>query len=264
VLQLEAAPPNGDLTGTHITSPNMMSFGVFSGHEATNFGETTPPDATHTAGPCCADHLEEMMFPSTTWGKEFAIARSQPRTNEPDMLRIVAQKAGTTVTFTPAPASGTCGTLGAGEFCEVKIAGDTEVSASEPILVGHYLEASMWRDNPIFGVPTWLGEGDPSMAIAVPSEQYRRDYTVLVPSQYAKSYLSISTGATGGVMVDNQMVTLTPFPGGGTHRAGRVMVSAGQHKITCADGCGITVYGYSDAVSFMFAGGLDLKPIVIL
>jgi hypothetical protein len=31
VLQLEAT--SGDLTGTHITSPNMMPFGVFGGHE---------------------------------------------------------------------------------------------------------------------------------------------------------------------------------------------------------------------------------------
>jgi hypothetical protein len=54
------------------------------------------------------------------------------------------------------------------------------------------------------------------------------------------------------------------FPGGGTHRAAIAPVTAGSHKITCADGCGITVYGYSDAVSYMFAGGLDLKPIVIL
>src|SRR5213592_4111702 len=40
VLQLEAAPgtaPAGDLTGTHVTSSNSMSFGVFGGHEATAF-----------------------------------------------------------------------------------------------------------------------------------------------------------------------------------------------------------------------------------
>jgi hypothetical protein len=78
------------------------------------------------------------------------------------------------------------------------------------------------------------------------------------------NYLSISTGPTGAVAVDGTQVTLAPFPGGGTHRSARVNVSAGQHKITCADGCGITVYGYSDAVSYMFAGGLDLKPLVIL
>jgi hypothetical protein len=264
VLQLEAAPaaaPGGDLTGTHITSPNMMPFGVFGGHEATVFGETTPPDSSHPNGPCCADHLEEMLFPSTTWGKTFAIARSQQRTNEPDKLRILAQKPGTTIAFTPAPAAGTCGTLGPGQFCEVKIQGDTEITASEPVLIGHYLQASIWANN---ANNNFVGNGDPSMSIAVPSEQFRKDYTILVPSQYQQSYVSIAAPATGGVTVDAAPVTLTQFPGGGTHRAARVPLAAGQHKITCADGCGITVYGYSDAVSYMFAGGLDLKPIVIL
>ena len=263
VLQLEAAPgtpPVGDLTGTHITSPNMMPFGVFGGHEATVYGETTPPDSTHTDGPCCADHLEEMLFPSSTWGKEFAIARTQKRTNEPDMLRILAQKANTTVTFNPAPAAGTCGTLGPGQWCEVKIQVDTEISSSEPILIGHYLEASIWTYSPLFGTPSSVGEGDPSMAIAVPSEQFRKEYTILVPSQYAKNYISIAAAATGGVQVDGTAVTLTGF---GTHRAARVQIAAGAHKVTCADGCGITVYGYSNAVSYMFAGGLDLKQIVI-
>ncbi len=269
VLQLEAAPgtaPAGDLTGTHITSPNGKVFGVFGGHEATLFGETTAPDSSHTSGPCCADHLEEMLYPSTTWGKTFAITRSKQRSNEPDLIRILAQKASTTVTITPAPTAGTCGTLGPGQFCEVKISGDTEISASEPVLVGHYLESAMWRDNPIFPFiqPTWAGTGDPSMAIAVPTEQFRKEYTVLVPSQYTKNYLSIAATATGGVSVDNMPVSLDAFPGGGTHRAARVEVSAGQHKITCADGCGVTVYGYSNAVSYMFAGGLDLKPITIL
>jgi hypothetical protein len=226
------------------------------------FGETTPPDSTHTNGPCCADHLEEMMFPSSTWGKTFAITRSQQRTNEPDLLRIMAQKPNTTVTFTPAPASGTCGTLGPGQSCDVKIQGDTEISSTEPVLVGHYLEASIWQDNNIFA-PTAVGNGDPSMAIAVPTEQFRTDYTILVPSQYQMNYLSIAAPATGGVTVDGNMVTLANYPGGATHRGARVPVAAGQHTIHCADTCGVTVYGYSDAVSYMFAGGLDLKQIVI-
>jgi hypothetical protein len=65
------------------------------------------------------------------------------------------------------------------------------------------------------------------------------------------------------VAIDGTSVTMTTFPGGGTHRGAIVPVAAGQHKVTCADGCGILVYGYSDDVSYMFAGGLDLKPIVI-
>jgi hypothetical protein len=264
VLQLQASG-SGDLTGTHITSPNMKVFGVFGGHEATAFGETTPPDASHADGPCCADHLEEMLFPSSTWGKTFAIARSQSRgTNEPDLVRILAQKAGTTLTFAPPPSAGTCGTLNAGQFCEVKIQVDTEITSNEPILVGHFLESAIWGYSAP-GMGMSLGTGDPSMAISAPTEQFRKEYTFLVPAQYEANYVSISAAATGGVTLDGTPVTLAPFTGGATHRAARVQVTAGQHKITCADGCGITVYGWSArGVSYMFAGGLDLKPIVIL
>jgi hypothetical protein len=260
VLQLQAAPgTNADLTGTHITSPNMTPFGVFGGHEATAFGDTTAPDAQHKSGPGYADHLEEMMFPSSTWGLTFAIARSQLRTNETDVVRVLAQKPNTTLTFTPAPASGTCGTLSTSQFCEVKIATDTEIVSTEPILVGHFLQSATWAANN----GTTVGTGDPSMAIAAPTEQFRKDYTFLVPDKYTANYVSIAAPATGGVTLDGVPVTLASFTGGATHRAARVLLAAGQHKITCADGCGITVYGWSVGVSYLFAGGLDLKPIVI-
>ena len=257
VLQLQASGA-GDLTGSSIVSTNMKTFGVFGGHEAAFYAETTPPDNQHTQ-PCCADHLEEMIFPASTWGKSFAISRSKMRAADPDILRIMAQKPGTTVMFTPPPSAGTCGTLGAGEFCEVKIMGNTEVVASEPVLVGHYLQAATW-----YGNIDKIGTGDPSMAIQAPTEQYRKDYTFLVPSQYDENYVAISAAATGAVQVDGMNVMLTQFPGGGTYRSATVQLQPGQHKITCADGCGILVFGYSDDVSYMFAGGLDLKPIVIL
>ncbi len=263
VLNLEASG-SGDLTGTLITSTNMTPFGVFGGHDAAEFGETTPPDSTHTLGPCCADHLEEMIFPKSTWGKEFAIARSQQRTNEPDYLRIMAQKPNTSVTFDPAPSamvSGDCTMLQPGTFCDVKIQGDTEITATDPVLIGHYLESSIWQNTQR---TSSVGNGDPSLAIAVPTEQYRTDYTILIPNSYTANYLSISAALTGAVTVDGNSVTLTNFPSAmPMHRVARVPVTAGQHTIHCPDTCGVLVYGYSDAVSYMFAGGLDLKQIVI-
>jgi len=258
VLTLEAAP-GGDLTGSKVRSVNgTTTFGVWGGHEAMGFGEMTPPNMTNVAGPCCADHIEDMMFPTSTWGKDFAIVRSQSRgTNEPDLLRIMAQKPNTTITFNPAP-MGTCPTLQPGQHCQVKITGDTSISASEPILVGHYLESAIWQD-PFFGGS--VGSGDPSMAIAVPIEQFRKDYTVLVPSQYTKNYMSIAAPMTGAVLVDGLPIQLTAFAG--NYRGTRHQVNPGQHKISCPNGCGVLVYGYSDAVSYLFAGGLDLKKIVI-
>ncbi len=260
VLTLQASG-TGDLTGSRIRAVGATPtpIGVFGGHEAINFGETTAPTGLLLPrGPCCADHLEDMMFPTSTWGKTFAITRSQVRITgyaDPDVIRVMAQKPNTTVTITPAP-MGSCSTLGPGAFCEVKITADTVISANEPILVGHYLQADIWQDF----VGATVGEGDPSMAIAVPTEQFRNDYTVLVPSQYAKNFLSIAANPTGAVTVDGTAVTLSA---NGMYRAARVPVTAGQHKIACPGGCGVEVYGYSDAVSYMFAGGLDLKQIVI-
>jgi hypothetical protein len=264
VLTLQAAGA-GDLTGTRIRAVGATPtpIGVFGGHEATAYGEAMAPAQIilpTRPNACCADHLEDMMFPTSTWGKTFAIARSQPRGgHELDVIRIMAQKPGTTVTFAPAP-TGTCNTLGPGAYCEVKISADTVVTASEPVLIGHYLQSNIWTDGFPFGGGGTIGEGDPSMAIAVPTEQYRNDYTILVPSQYAKNFISITAPMTGSIQVDGTPVTMTAF---GQYRAARVPVSAGQHKITCPSSCGVEVYGYSDAVSYMFAGGLDLKQIVI-
>ncbi len=280
ILNLEAAAP-GDLTGTTIHAVNGIPFGVFGGQEAMYFGETAAPDTTHTLGPCCADHVEEMLFPKSTWGKTFALTKSQARSNPdgtttltmaqtPDLVRIMAQKPNTAITFDPAPAvmvAGDCTNLQPGQYCDVKIAADTGVSSTEPILVGHYLESSIWctpqGNPPHCAAGSIIGDGDPSMAIAVPVEQYRTDYTILVPNAYTYNYLSISAAPTGGVLVDGTQVSgLAPYASN-LYRAARVPVMQGQHTIHCPDGCGVEVYGYSDAVSYMYAGGLDLKQIVI-
>jgi hypothetical protein len=256
VLNLEAIA-DGDLTGSLIRSDKPV--GVFGGHEAIVVEQSPRPNAAYPNGPCCADHVEEMMFPTSTWGKEFAIARSQVRNMDRDRLRIMAQRDGTAVTFNPAPSSGSCATLAAGQFCEVKIAADTAITSTEPVLIGHFLESTIWQDT--FGTGS-IGNGDPSLALAVPIEQFRDNYTILVPSQYESNYVAIATTATGVVRIDDNDVTgLQPFAG--QYRAGRFLVGAGQHTISCSARCSVLVMGYSDAVSYLFAGGLDLNVIVV-
>jgi hypothetical protein len=247
-LNLEAVP-DGDLTGTLIEAPDgATTFGVFVGHEANVLQDPATP------GRCCADHIEEQLFPASAWGKEYAVARTKQRDAERDMLRIVAQKSGTVVTFDPAPAVGTCPTLNEGDFCEVFIAGDTLVTSPEPILVAHYL----------LSVIEAGGVGDPAIALAIPFEQYRTDYTFLVPSQYDEQYISLVVPQGGTALLDGTDVTgqLTPFAGG-AFLGGRIAVTTGQRKLECPDTCGFEAYGYSDAVSYLFAGGLDLNQIVV-
>lgn len=248
VLNLEAAGA-GDLTGSRVRALNGKTVGVFGGHEAFLATEDRQ---------CCADHLEEMIFPTSTWGKRFAMARSQPRAAENDVLRIMAQKPNTTIAFTPAPVAGSCGTLGAGEFCQVQIKGDTEIVASEPVLVGHLLKSVGATPDPV-NKPN----GDPSLALGVPVEQFRNSYTVLVPDQYSKNYIAIAAPVGGVVKLDGMNISGQLGAFGNNLRAGRVLVAAGQHKIECPNTCGILVHGYSRDVSYMFAGGLDLRKIVI-
>ena len=270
VLNLAAVAPagqvTGDLTGSLVRSVNGKTFGLFAGTEATGIRhDTPPPGLIFPQGPCCADHIEEMMFPASTWGKVFAVARSQvrlPTVTEPDVVRILAQKAGTTVVIDPAPAMGSCGTLGPGQFCQVEIAQDTVITASEPVLVGQYLKSVIWQDF----LGTTAGSGDPSLSLAVPVEQYRTSYAFLAPMQYDAQYLALTAPMGVTVRLDGADVStqLTSTFGGGAYRAGRLTVAPGAHKVECTgSGCGIVVMGYSDAVSYMFAGGLDLTQIVI-
>jgi hypothetical protein len=255
VLTLQAVA-GGDLSGTRVSCPGA-GCAVFAGHEGAGFGETVPPDPMHTFGPCCADHLEEMMFPAASWGRTFAVARSAPRTNEPDRLRVVASRTGTVVTFLPPVSGPSCPPLGPGESCEVKIWVDTTLTSNEPILVGHYLQSAIWGD----GLGNLVGDGDPALALAAPVEQFRREHTLTVPSGYPSSYLAISGPAADAVRVDGLPVALTPFGVG--FQAGRFPVGAGVHQVSCPAGCHVLVHGYATGAGYMFASGLDLVPIVV-
>ncbi len=243
-LTLEAVA-GADLTGTSITCSQPC--GVFGGHEATNLSQ-------QAQSPCCADHLEDQIFPNSTWGKVYVVARSEQRTTPvPDMVRVVAQRANTVITFNPAQ-TGCATPLGAGGYCDVFITGDVVISATEPILVAHYLTSNGGTD---------MDAGDPSMSFAVATEQYRTQYTLLVPSQYNENYFSLVAPAAGSVTLDGVAVTALTAVGDGSFKAGRVAVQAGSHNLVCSEGCGVEVYGWSDAVSYLFAGGLDLEQIVI-
>ena len=259
VLNLEAVA-DGALTGTLIESEDGTStFGVFVGHEADALQD---PDLAGLGGRCCADHIEEQLFPASAWGKEYAVALTKQRNSERDMLRIVAQKSGTTITFNPAPSAGSCSTLNPGDFCEVFIGQDTLVTSAEPILVAHYL-VSVIEPPLLPGLPG-TGNGDPAISLAIPFEQYRDSYTFLVPSEYDEQYISLVVPQGGTALLDGADVTgqLTAFAGG-AFLAGRIAVTPGQRKLQCPDTCGFEAYGYSDAVSYLFAGGLDLTQIVV-
>src|SRR5262249_52732362 len=146
-----------------------------------------------------------------------------PDTPVPDMVRILALRAGTMNSVVPPPAagSGSCRTLGAGDHCDLLISGDTEVSATDPILVGHFLLSA-----------GSFSLGDPSLSLVAPVEQFRKSYTFLVPQQYTLNYVSVVAPVGSEAKLDGRDVS-SPFPpfGLGQYGALRVGVTPGPHRV---------------------------------
>ncbi len=127
-LKATANPAAGEtLTGTTIeASANVI---VFAGNVAANMG-----------GRCCADHLEEQMFPTSAWGTTYVAAKAKPRGVELDHWRILAAEDNTNVTFSGGVSNPV--TLNAGEFYDLDAQGDFTITGDKPILVGQFLASS--------------------------------------------------------------------------------------------------------------------------
>jgi hypothetical protein len=252
-LESEAGPDpftadglnGGDLTGTVVKTLNAKTFGVFGGHEAVKISAPSSD--------CCADHLEEMMFPTSTWGKQFAVARTVPRRNSPDVLRVVAMEPNTQISMAPQPTGGPCPLLQPGDHCDVQILQPTTIDSTQPITVAHLLMSTIQGQT---------GIGDPSLGIVPPVEQYRDSYKFLAPLNYDEQYVAIVAKQGDDVRLDGTTVTSwTPFGAGLV--ATSVPLSVGTHTVSCPLECSVEVYGWSTAVSYLFAGGLNLRTIVI-
>jgi hypothetical protein len=128
VLNLRAtADPNADLSGTKISSDRIVS--VFSGNVAASTGDR-----------CCADHLEQQLPPTKSWGTTFVGARTEPRANAPDHWAVIAREDGTVLNF-----SGNLSpdvTLAAGEVYRFATTNDFLLVADKPVLVGQFLASS--------------------------------------------------------------------------------------------------------------------------
>lgn len=139
-----------------------------------------------------------------------------------------------------------------GQSCDFFTQQDVEITASEPILVGHFLTSNGGFDS---------DSGDPSLSFSVPVEQYRKDYTLLVPAQYDANFFVITVPAGGTAMLDGIDVTSQlSNVGTGAFRTGRLPVSEGQHQLVCPQ---VEAEGWSEAVSYMYAGGLNFEQIVL-
>jgi hypothetical protein len=229
----------GDLTGSLVKTDKKVA--VFGGHICTRI------PANKTA----CDHMEHQMFPLQSWGKNFSVSRTKPRSNEEDYYRILASEDGTEVIWT----GGTSGSvmLNAGQFIPFSTREDFIVSATKPVLVGQFLASQN----------AGAGTGDPAMMLIAPDEQLRNDYIFLVPPNYDYNRITIVADADTEITVNDTSYFSNSFvniPGTEKYKLW-VDMTAGAHTLVSTKPVGLYVYGFSAYVSYAYTAGLDLTTI---
>jgi hypothetical protein len=236
-----------DLTGTTIQATGPVQ--VIGGHECAF--------VPHNRWAC--DHLEESIFPLEAWGRDFTVAATQPLRSEPNVVRILAQRAGTVVRFDP-PVTPDA-TLAAGQVYEFETGQDFRVTGSDSILVGQFLVGQDYT-----GINTSMTEanGDPAFSLAIPTEQFRTDYTFLAPDSYSITYLNVTAAVGQTVSLDGAQVTDWRAVGSSGMQTARVAIRPGAHQVLSTQPFGIIVYGFGSYTSYMYPGGLDLRVINVI
>jgi len=280
-LHVKTRDACSDLSGTEVESDRPIA--VMGGHECAN----VPAGPSCGGQFCCCDHLEDQVFPLKAWGKRYVVSRTWPRGQAPDTLKVLAAADNTVLSVQGA--SVTIPTLAKGQAYEFDVSSDVEVFSDQPFLLAQFLQGQTSPtgcdmtcddtllfgkkcDGDLFGkscdsdedcCPGVAGIGDPAMIVAVPVEQFRKDYRFLVPTKYAKNYLNIVAPAGAGVELDDAPVPESQFSavGGGQFRVARIAVSDGVHRVTSSAKVGIIVYGWDQYVSYGYAGGMNVNPL---
>ena len=214
---------------------------------------------------CCADHLEQQLFPIHAWGRHYVAAKSYARGNELDYWRVIASQDGTKVETIPPQA--VIPTLNTGEWFEFGTAADFELNSDKPVMLGQFL-ASEHAPNPNLRdrlEPGDASTGDPAFILAVPVEQFRTDFVFLAPDKYAFDYVTLTAPVGAQVFFDDlpveSVASWEPLGDPASWQVARFQIADGTHFIQSDAPLGITVYGYDDYVSYGYPGGLNLDVV---
>jgi hypothetical protein len=285
VLSLQTGSPGADLTGSRVTSDRPIV--VFGGSEAANVPNTNhcvDVDPRSNQGVCaydretvcsnnydcnnaffnvcCADHLEQQLFPTTTWGNYYVATKSFDRGLEKDYWRILASQDNTKVETVPEIAE--IPTLNAGEWYEFGSREHFEIVSDKPISVGQFLAGEHAPEPNVRGglEPGDASTGDPAFILAVPTAQFRSDFVFLAPDKYAFDYVSVIAPISAQVFFDDIPVESWESVGESLMwQVARFPIGDGVHLLISDEPVGVIVYGYDEYVSYGYPGGLNLNVV---
>lgn len=239
-----------DLTGTRVSADGPVE--VFGGH--------TCAYVPHTSQAC--DHLEEQMPPIQTWGADYVGApMGDGGITGRNIVRVVAAFDGTVVTVTPAQGGVNGGTLGAGQYLQFDATTPYRVQGSRSIMVAQYLVGQYASDPP-------AARGDPAVTVLAPAEQYRSDYTFILPTSYnagtnGQNHILVIRPPGLAITLDGAPLAAA-FQPIGDREIGVALLDGGTHHTTASEPFGLIAYGMGSFTSYATPAGLDLESITIV
>jgi hypothetical protein len=240
-------PDLSDLTGTIINADKPVQ--VFGGHKCTQV----------PVGTQACDRLEEAMLPIETLSKKYIVTPPLIPTggNVPkaQMVRVIATEDATTINYDPAQPGAPTMIAKAGDWFEIaKNVNDFQIVSDKKILVSQYMQGQQAGGN----------SGDPAMALAVATEQYRTKYLVHAPINYESNFVNITAPMDAKVTLDGVAVPALAAIGATGFGVVRVKMGNnvdGNHDLLGDKPFGVSVYGYGQYTSYWYPGGLDLEAL---
>jgi hypothetical protein len=251
----------GDLTGTEVIADKNIS--VFGGQQRSKI-----PVATNYTSPS-RDILIEQIPSVSTWGKSAYLVpyiQSQDATNKGyDLFRIMAAFDSTKIFID----SSFVRYLNKGEFHEGILTKASEVTASSSILVAQFKKTA--QD----GTGAYPNS-DPFMMIIPPKEQFLNSYRFINVQSYEyrspffekvynQQYVTVVApdSIIKTIKLDGNLVPSLNFIkiGNTKYSFSHIVTSDGVHELSGSGFFGIMVYGYGQANSYGYIGGMSFKPL---
>lgn len=254
-----------DLTGSDIISTKPVA--VFAGHQRASL----PLYLNRSSG--SRDCLIEQMQPFNTWGKNAFIV---PFLQLPDMIasgndifRVLACYDSTNIYIN----GNYVVTLNKGGFYEGNAQSVWVVTSDRAISVAQYKRTSGTGSN-----PNQFKMGDPFMLIIPPWEQYLNNYRIVNIQAYEMRTTGVSTKVyinqvvtiiaqdttlyslkqDGNTVDPNQFIKI-PYSDGYSYA--NIIVTDGVHNFNANGKFEIYIYGYGQANSYGYVGGMNFRPI---
>ncbi|MCL2039246.1 MAG: T9SS type A sorting domain-containing protein [Bacteroidetes bacterium] len=250
LVQANVTSAQEDLTGTHILADKEVA--VIAGHQRT----AIPPNGSSR------DCLLAQMIPVSTWGKNaiitpFAVGVQNTYN---DIFRVLAARDSTEIYIDGEYVI----TLNKGKYYEYRLEKASVVSSNNPIMVATYMKTSQSN-----------GVGDPAMIVVPSVEQYKNSYTLInAPfvssdaSIFTRQYITIIApfeAIEAGLYLDGNLLDLNVFQNQEIGNTGYYYINYrstdGTHNLNSIYPFCVIAYGYGQAVSYGYLGGMSMQEL---